>query len=71
MVSGRGIIRLRRMDDDEVVSYVVSGDRIEAVDIPPGYTHTIENVGETDLVTFMWCSECFDTEHPDTYYLEV
>ncbi len=71
VVSGRGIIRLRRMDDDEVVSYVVSGDRIEAVDIPPGYTHTIENVGETDLVTFMWCSECFDTEHPDTYYLEV
>ena len=71
VVSGRGIIRLRRMDDDEVISYVVSGEQIEAVDIPPGYTHTIENVGETDLVTFMWCSECFDPEHPDTYYLEV
>ncbi|MDP4121029.1 MAG: capsular polysaccharide biosynthesis protein CapF, partial [Bacillota bacterium] len=56
---------------DEVFEYFVSGDKIEVVDIPTGYTHNIENLGDTDLITFMWCCECFDPEHPDTYFLEV
>ena len=44
---------------------------MEVVDIPPGYTHNIENLGDTNLVTIMWANELFDVENPDTYYLEV
>ena len=51
--------------------YFVNGDKLEVVDIPTGYTHNIENLGDTDLVTFMWASECFDPAKPDTYFLEV
>ncbi len=50
---------------------VVSGEKLEVVDIPIGYTHSIVNVGDTDMVTIMWANECFDPENPDTYYLEV
>ena len=50
---------------------VVSGEQLRVVDIPPGYTHNIENLGETDMVTVMWCSECFDPDRPDTYFLPV
>lgn len=71
VVSGRGVIRFRKVGDDKVYEYFVSGDRLEAVDIPTGYTHNIENLGETDMVTFMWASECFNPEKPDTYFLEV
>lgn len=71
VVSGKGVIRFRRIDSDEVISYYVSGDKPEVVDIPTGFTHVIENLGDTDLVTFMWASECFDPQKPDTYYLEV
>lgn len=71
VVSGKGVIRFRKPDSAQVLEYYVSGDRIEAVDIPTGYTHNIENLGDTDMVTFMWCNECFDPEKPDTYFLEV
>lgn len=71
VVSGRGVIRFRKIDSEEVLEYFVSGDKIEVVDIPVGYTHNIENLGDTDLVTFMWCNELFDSERPDTYFLEV
>lgn len=71
VVSGRGVIRFRKPDCDEVLEYFVSGEKLEVVDIPTGYTHNIENVGETDLVTFMWCNECFDPERPDTFFLKV
>lgn len=71
VVSGKGLIQFRKIDTDEVIDYHVSGDKIEVVDIPTGYTHNIINEGDTDLVTFMWCNECFDPEHPDTYFLEV
>ncbi len=71
VVSGRGVIRLRRVGSDEVIEYHVSGDKLEVVDIPPGYTHNIENLGDGDMVTIMWASECFDPERPDTYPLEV
>lgn len=66
VVSGEGIIRFRRIDSDLVLEYPVSGERITAVDIPTGYTHSIENTGKTDLVTLMWASEPYDPEHPDT-----
>ena len=71
VVSGSGIIRLRRLDSEVVLEYLVSSDQIRAVDIPPGYTHNITNLGEDDLVTVMWANEPFDPEDPDTYYLEV
>jgi UDP-2-acetamido-2,6-beta-L-arabino-hexul-4-ose reductase len=71
VVQGKGVIRFRRIDSDEVIEYFVSGDKLEAVDIPTGYTHNIENLGETDMVTLMWASECFDPDKPDTYYMEI
>lgn len=71
VVSGKGVIRFRKIDSDEIIEYYVSGDKLEVVDIPPGYTHNIENLGDTDMVTIMWANEPFDPESPDTYYLEV
>lgn len=71
VVSGRGLIRFRRPDSDEVIEYYVSGEKLQVVDIPPGYTHNIENLGDTDMVTIMWANEPFDPDNPDTYYLEV
>ena len=71
VVSGQGLIRFRKIDEDEIIEYKVSGERLEVVDIPTGYTHSIVNVGETDLVTVMWVNECFNPEKPDTYFLEV
>ncbi len=71
VVSGKALIQFRRIGGDEVVEYHVSGDKMEAVDIPPGYTHNIINEGDTDLVTFMWSSECFNLSKPDTYFEEV
>lgn len=71
VVCGKGVIRFRAVNSDEVIEYFVSGDKLEVVDIPIGYTHNIENLGDTDMVTFMWCNECFDPEKPDTFFLEV
>jgi UDP-2-acetamido-2,6-beta-L-arabino-hexul-4-ose reductase len=71
VVSGKGVIRFRNIFSDEVLTYHVTGEKLEVVDIPPGYTHNIENLGDTDMVTFMWANEVFNPEHPDTYYLEV
>jgi len=71
VVSGTGAIRLRNPDSDTVLEYFVSGDKAEVVDVPAGYIHHIENLGDTDLVILLWCSECFDPERPDTYFLEV
>ena len=71
VVSGKGVIRFRKPDEEEIIEYHVSGEKLEAVDIPTGYTHNIENLGDTDMVTVMWVNEIFDPEKPDTYYLEV
>lgn len=71
VVSGKALIQFRKIDSDEIIDYHVSGEKIEVVDIPTGYTHNIINEGDTDLVTFMWCNECFDANKPDTYFLEV
>lgn len=65
-VSGKGLIRLRRHGGERVVEYPVDGRRPEVVEIPVGYTHTIVNTGDADLVVLIWCSECFDPERPDT-----
>ncbi len=68
VVSGRGLIRERRLDSEEVFCFEVSGEKIEAVHMLPGYTHSITNLSDTeDLVTLMWANECFDPSHPDTF----
>jgi len=71
VVSGKGVIRFRKIDSDGIIEYFVSGDKLEVVDIPVGYTHNIENLGDTDMVTITWVNEIFDKEKPDTFSLEV
>ncbi len=71
VVCGRGLIQFRRVGSDEIVSYDVSGDKLEVLDIPVGYTHNITNTGTTDMVTVMWCNEAFDPDHPDTFFETV
>lgn len=71
VVSGEGLIRFRKVDSDEIIEYRVSGEKLQVVDIPIGFTHSIVNIGNSDLVTVMWANECFDPEKPDTYFLEV
>lgn len=69
VVSGKGAIRFRKVDEpSEVIEYLVSGEKLEVVDIPVGYTHNIENLGEADMVTVMWVNEIFDPNRPDTYF---
>ncbi|MBN1777196.1 MAG: NAD-dependent epimerase/dehydratase family protein [Clostridiales bacterium] len=70
VVSGRGVIRLQDPFGGEVYTYEVSGKNITVVDIPPGYVHTIENTGGSDLVTLMWANEVFDPAHADTFHRE-
>ena len=72
VVSGRGLIRERNINTGETVEFEVSGERIEAVHMVPGWTHSIVNLSDTeDLVTVMTCNEVFDPSRPDTYYEEV
>lgn len=71
VVKGEGVIRFRNIFSKEVIEYHVSGDKLEVVDIPCGYTHNIENVGTEDMVTVMWANEAFDPNHPDTFFEPV
>lgn len=71
VVSGEGLIRFRHIESEEIIEYRVNGKKLQVVDIPVGYTHSIVNVGDTDLVTVMWANEPFDPENPDTYFMEV
>ena len=72
VVSGHGLIEERKIGSDEVLRFYVSGDKIEAVHMLPGYTHNIINLSDTEnLVTVMWAYEQFDPNHPDTFFEEV
>lgn len=72
VVSGRGLIQQRKLGTDEVLEFEVSGDKIQAVHMLPGYTHNIINLSDTEnLVTVMWANEPFDPNHPDTFYEKV
>ena len=72
VVSGHGLIQMRKVDSDEVLNFEVTGDKIQAIHMLPGYTHNIINLSETEnLVTVMWANEQFDPSHPDTFFLEV
>lgn len=72
VVSGHALIQERKIDTDEVIEFEVSGDKIEAVHMLPGYTHNIINLSDTEnLVTLMWANEQFDAAHPDTFFEKV
>ena len=72
VVSGHGLIQERKIGSDEVIEFEVSGNKIEAIHMLPGYTHNIINLSDSeDLVTLMWANEQFDPNHPDTYYEKV
>lgn len=72
VVSGHGLIQERKIGTDEVIEFEVSGDKIEAVHMLPGYTHNIINLSKTEnLVTVMWANESFDPAHPDTFFEKV
>jgi UDP-2-acetamido-2,6-beta-L-arabino-hexul-4-ose reductase len=71
VVSGHGVIRQRMLGCTKIIEHHVNGDALEVVDIIPGYTHNISNLGDTDMVTVMWVSEIYDKSHPDTYYEKV
>lgn len=71
VIEGDAIIRFRHIREQEVIEYKVSGREFKVVDIPPGYTHSIENIGSGDLITLFWSNEIFDPLHPDTYASEV
>lgn len=68
VVQGEGVIRFRKIGEDKVYEYFVNGKDLRLVDIPTGYTHNIENIGESDMVTLMWANESFDPNKPDTYF---
>ena len=72
VVSGHGLIQERKIGTDEIIEFEVSGDKIQAVHMLPGYTHNIINLSDTEnLVTVMWANEIFDPEHPDTFFEPV
>lgn len=72
VVSGHGLIQLRKIGEEEVLNFEVNGEKIEAVHMLPGYTHNIINLSDTEpLVTVMWANEAFDPQRPDTYFEKV
>lgn len=71
VLEGEAVIRFRHIFSDEIIEYRVSGKEWMVVDIPPGYTHHIENVGEGEIITLFWANRIFDPENPDTYFLPV
>ena len=71
VLEGDAVIRFRPVQGEHVIEYSISGKDFRVVDIPPGYTHTIENVGKGELVTLFWANEPYDSNRPDTYPLIV
>lgn len=71
VLKGEAIIRMRKIDGDEVMEFKVNDNKIQTVTIPVGYTHSITNVGKSEMILAIWCNEIFNRENPDTYYMEV
>jgi len=71
VLEGEAVVRFRALNRTEIVEYRVDGRDLRVIDIPPGYTHSIENLGTGDLVTLFWANEVFDPSRPDTYFLPV
>ncbi len=71
VIRGSALVEFRDVTRDKVISYPLSGEQLKVIDIPPGYTHSITNVGSGELITLFWAGEIFNPEKPDTYFLEV
>jgi len=71
VIQGQAVIKFRKIDSHELIQYHVNSDKLEVLDIPVGYTHSITNTGDTELITLFWAGETFNAEKPDTYYLEA
>ena len=71
VIEGEAVVKFRRIGGEDIIEYPVSGEKLKVVDIPVGYTHSITNIGNTDVITLFWADEIFDSTKPDTYYLEV
>ncbi|GGP09206.1 polysaccharide biosynthesis C-terminal domain-containing protein [Oceanobacillus neutriphilus] len=71
VLKGAAAIKLRKIDSDKLITYHVTDQNIEIIDIPPGYTHSIENVTDDEIVVMFWANELFDPDNPDTIYLDV
>jgi UDP-2-acetamido-2,6-beta-L-arabino-hexul-4-ose reductase len=71
VLEGEGLVRLRHIKGTEVVEYRLRGDEYRVLDIPPGFAHSIENIGPGEMITLFWASEIFDPDRPDTWYSEV
>lgn len=71
VIKGKAKITFRHVITNEIKEYFVSGDELKIVTIPVGYTHKIENIGDDEMILFLWCNELFDESHPDTYFEEV
>jgi UDP-2-acetamido-2,6-beta-L-arabino-hexul-4-ose reductase len=71
VISGAGLIRLRKIGSEEIVEYTANGEELRVVDIPPGYAHSITNTGEQELITLFWADEIFDPSATDTFFLGV
>lgn len=71
VVEGEAVIQFRHINSRETIEYQVSGESLKVLDIPPGFTHSICNIGSKDVITIFWANEIFDQQKPDTYFLEV
>ncbi len=71
VIQGKGIIRFRKINSSEILEYPVDGEKISVVDIPPGYTHSIENNGDGEMICLFWANQVFDPAVPDTYWEKV
>lgn len=71
VIQGEGVIRFRQIDSEEILEYPVDDSDIKIVDIPPGYTHCIENTGKREMICLFWANQIFNSESPDTYYVPV
>ncbi len=71
VLNGKGLVKMRHIESDRIVEHCVRGEEYRVIDVPPGHTHSITNVGDDEMVTLFWASEVFDPDRPDTYYLDV
>lgn len=71
VIQGKAAISFRKINEDNVIEYIVDGNKPQVLDIPPGYTHSIENIGKDEVITLFWSNEMFNPEKADTYFLEV
>jgi UDP-2-acetamido-2,6-beta-L-arabino-hexul-4-ose reductase len=71
VIKGEALIRLRQIHEDDVIEYRVSDKKPEIVEMIPGYTHSITNIGDEEMILLIWANETYDPENPDTYFLKV